>query len=147
MFDTIRPSASFTSAATLLLALRGGARDRSPVRDRILLIYEVLKELNLNSPPRAVESTATPQTAESLKPSADSIDTSKRYDVYCMEQTVYRKALFKGAKKLSLKGEYGAVSEFLELELADGKAIYVARHSIIKFCEHGVTPGSETISG
>src|SRR5213083_299840 len=58
---------------------------------------EILKELNPHAPPPAIETPATPQTAESPKPSPNAVDTTKRYDVYCMEQNhrvVYRNALF-----------------------------------------------------
>src|SRR5271157_240425 len=50
-------------------------------------------------------------------------DTSKRYDVYCTEQTqevvIYRNALFKGAKSLFPKHQDDSLSEFVELEQAD----------------------------
>jgi ATP-dependent Clp protease ATP-binding subunit ClpA len=88
------------------------------------------------------------QHVESPKSRRDLVDTSKRYDVYCTEQThevvVYRNALFKGAKSLLPKHQDDSLSEFVELEQADGQAIFIARYSIIKFCEPGVTPNPET---
>jgi hypothetical protein len=91
-----------------------------------------------------------PQNPEPGKPKQDSIDTSKRYDVYCNERNqeimVYRHALFKGIKKLYEARQYDFISEFMELEQADGQTIFLSRSSIIKFCEHGVTPNAETIS-
>ncbi len=110
---------------------------------------EILRELDPNAP-RAAKETVIPQNAESPKPERESVDTSKRYDVYCMEQSqevVYRNALFKGRKKLFQNSQYELPSDFVELEQADGKTISIARHSIIKFCEQGVTPGCEPVSG
>jgi hypothetical protein len=81
----------------------------------------------------------------------DLVDTSKRYDVYCTEQTqqvvVYRNALFKGAKSLFSKHQDDSLSEFVELEQADGQTIFLARYSIIKFCEPGVPPDPEIAPG
>jgi hypothetical protein len=83
------------------------------------------------------------------KPQRDLVDTSKRYDVYCTEQTqevvIYRNALFKGAKSLFPKHQDDGLSEFVELEQADGQTIFIARYSVIKFCEPGVPPNSEII--
>jgi hypothetical protein len=78
------------------------------------------------------------------------IDTSKRYDVYCIERNqevvVYRNARFKGVKKLYQVRQYDFMSEFMELEQADGQTIFLSRNLVIKFCEHGVIPKAETIS-
>jgi len=91
----------------------------------------------------------TPGSANPSKPQRDLVDTSKRYDVYCTEQTqevvVYRNALFKGAKCLLPKHQDDSLSEFVELEQADGQTLFVARYSIIKFCDPGATPTPETI--
>ena len=125
---------------------------------------EILKELDPNfagpfehaapsspTPAAAPVRPETPQTAYSPRPPAESVDTSKRYDVYCSERSeqvvVYRNALFKGTKYLFPKAQHGILSEFVELEQANGHTIFVARGSIIKFCEHGATPGGETVSG
>src|ERR1035437_6509691 len=76
---------------------------------------EILKELDpnfqatdesikhaLSTPSPMPEITETPQKTELPKFRRDLVDTGKRYDVYCTEQTqqvvVYRSALFKGAK-------------------------------------------------
>lgn len=92
-----------------------------------------------------------PQNTEPPKPQGDFIDTSKRYDVYCTEQTqevvVYRNALFKGTKGLLPKHLDDSLSEFVELEQADGQTIFLARYSVIKFCEPSVTPSPETVAG
>ena len=95
----------------------------------------ILKELDPNYSPGARKD-AMDQMEESLKAQSDEIDTSKRYDVYCSEggrEAVYRNALFKGTKKLLPKSEEDVFSEFIELEQADGKTIFVARSSLVKF--------------
>ncbi|MEI9866442.1 MAG: hypothetical protein WDN00_18175 [Limisphaerales bacterium] len=93
---------------------------------------------------------ATPKNAESNNMKPDSIDTSKRYDVYCAERNqevvVYRNALFKGIKTLYQARQYEFMSEFMELQQADGQTVFLSRTSVIKFCEHGVTPNGEVIS-
>ncbi len=92
----------------------------------------------------------TPQNPEPARLKQDSIDTSKRYDVYCNERNqevvVYRNVLFKGIKTLFQTRQYQFMSEFMELEQADGRILFIARSSVIKFCEHGITPCTETIS-
>ncbi len=125
---------------------------------------EILKELDPNSPPAAdaggsSSSTPattppkpeTPQGAVSSKLQREPLDVGKRYDVYCTERggevVVYRNARFKGIKSLFQKERYDLFYEFVELEQNDGQTIFLGRHSIIKFCEHGVTPGSESVSG
>ena len=92
-----------------------------------------------------------PQNPESSNAKRDTIDTSKRYDVYCtqrnQEVVVYRNALFRGIKKLFQSRQYDTMSEFLELEQANGETIFLSRLSVVKFCEHGTTPGGGTIPG
>jgi ATP-dependent Clp protease ATP-binding subunit ClpA len=108
---------------------------------------EILQELDPNFQ-RTPEGTVTPQNAESPEPEPDAVDTSKRYDVYCAERrhvVVYRNVLFKSTKNLFQQNQHSFLYEFIELEQADGKTIFIARSSVIKFCEHGVTPGSETV--
>jgi ATP-dependent Clp protease ATP-binding subunit ClpA len=110
--------------------------------------HEILITLDPNFP-HAPRDAAKPQVAEVPKPSPDSVDLSKRYDIYCVEQNqqvVYRNALFKGTKKLFLKNHFGPFSEFVELEQSDGKTVFIAAPCIIKFCEHGVTPTSERVA-
>jgi hypothetical protein len=113
---------------------------------------EILKELDPNCANKAMEAkpSETAQKAESTKPGRDSIDITKRYDVYCAErnqQVVYRNALFKGKRKLFQEGPYDRLSDFVELEQAGGQTVFIARHSVIKFCEHGVTPKPEIVPG
>ena len=94
---------------------------------------------------------AMPQNAESPRPQRESIDTTKRYDVYCAEHgrevVVYRNALFKGTKALFPRNRHDTLSEFVELEQADGQTVFVARRSVIKFCEPGTTPSPEAAPG
>jgi hypothetical protein len=123
---------------------------------------EILKELDPNFLPAAdatVPSTLNPQPSTdfvsqlppspprvvSPQPPGEAVDLSKRYDVYCtdwsQEVTVYSNVRFKGVKHLFPKSQYDALSGFVELEQGDGQTIFVSRSSIIKFCEHGITPG------
>src|SRR6266478_1827339 len=111
---------------------------------------EILKELDpgFQVPVEDTEPAEMPQNAASAKSQRDSVDTTKRYDVYCTEQNqqvVYRNALFKGQKRLFPKGEHDSLSEFLELEQADGQTVFISRASVIKFCEQGVTPGPKIV--
>ena len=111
---------------------------------------EVLRELDPNFSSGHQE-TKMPQNPESSSAKSNTIDTSKRYDVYCTERNqevvVYRNALFKGIRKLFSGNQYDTMSEFLELVQANGETIFLSRFSVVKFCEHGTTPGGEIISG
>jgi hypothetical protein len=91
-----------------------------------------------------------PQHSAEATPQLDAVDTSKRYDIYCTEhnrEVVYRNACFKGPKRLFQPAQYYIPSGFLDLEQADGQTVCVARASVVKFCEHGVTPSPESASG
>lgn len=106
----------------------------------------VLRELDPNYAIASEES----RQRESSKLESDMIDTNKRYDVYCREssgEVVYRNALFKGIKKLFAKNDYDVLAQYMEIEQADGKTIFVSRALIIRFCEPGVTPNAEGESG
>jgi len=78
------------------------------------------------------------------------VDTSKRYDVYCIEPNreviVYRKALFKGAVAL-LPNVGGRIyhHDFVELEQANGQSIFIPRSSIIRFCVPGTALVGEVV--
>jgi hypothetical protein len=77
------------------------------------------------------------------------VDITKRYDVYCarhnQETVVYRNVLFKGGKTLFSTGQFDVISQFLELEHANGERVFISRHGITGFCEHGKTLGAEVI--
>src|SRR5258705_13141090 len=88
---------------------------------------------------------------ESRPPSSEEsrVDTSKRYDIYCSERNaqtvVYRNARFKGMKSLFSTGHYDVLSQFVELELAGGQTVFLSRHSVVKFCEHGIEVTGEAV--
>jgi len=108
----------------------------------------VLKELDQNFSGKEIE--AMPGEGKSTALRDDMIDLSKRYDVYCKEgneAVVYRNVLFKGMKKLFQVERYSIFTEYVEVEQADGKTIFFSRASIVKFCEHGITPRPESIDG
>ena len=90
--------------------------------------------------------TVEPQEPEPSKSKPDTVNTSKRYDVYCSEgnrEVIYLDARFKGTKKLFQEYAHDVLADFLEIEQADGRTIFVARASVVKFCEPGGIPGSE----
>lgn len=100
----------------------------------------ILKELDPNYPSTAMKD-------EFEKRQKAMIDVSKRYDVYCQDaegEAVYRNVLFKGVRDLFKHREFG-YPEFVEIEQADGAAIFVRKHLIIRLCEHGVMPKVEII--
>jgi ATP-dependent Clp protease ATP-binding subunit ClpC len=75
------------------------------------------------------------------------VDVRVRYDIYCAERdgkmVVYRNAQFKGIKTL---GHHDSpFTDFVELERANGQAVFVARASVVKFCEHGAAPEAEGV--
>lgn len=117
---------------------------------------EIVRELNPDFSPQSDSGIKNrtalemSQNTESSNPKADSIDTNLRFDVFCNERNqeivVYRNALFKGIKKLYESRKFDFMSEFIELEQSDGQTIFLARSSLIKFCQHGATPNAETIS-
>jgi ATP-dependent Clp protease ATP-binding subunit ClpA len=106
---------------------------------------QILQELDPNFSPMGSDVLGS-QDAESPNSTSDTIDITKRYDVYCSErnqEVVYRNTLFKGRKKLFQNSQNDSFSEFVELEQEDGQTIFVAKAAVMKFCEHGVTPASE----
>jgi hypothetical protein len=85
------------------------------------------------------------------QPSAERmIDTGRRYDVYCSEGyqqiVVYRNALFRGMKGLYRAGQFDSSGEFIELELPDGQTVFVARYTLVKFCDPGTTLPFEIVA-
>lgn len=141
--------------------LLGLLREGDGVAARVLVNFqidvektriEILRELDPNFSDIAddAENSGMQQQPQSpsSKQSVDAVDTSKRNDVYCRESdrnvVVYRKALFKGRRKLLSKGEPDFGSEFLELEQSNGETVYLALHSVFKFCEHRAAIGGET---
>jgi ATP-dependent Clp protease ATP-binding subunit ClpA len=98
---------------------------------------EVLKELDPNFQQSSIP---VPKREISPSPQRDLIDTSKRYDVYCSDRNqevkVYRNVLWKAGKRLFKDDPHHILYDFVELEQEDGRAMFVARSSILKFCEH-----------
>jgi hypothetical protein len=125
---------------------------------------EILKELDPNFNPE--ESQTEPPTGKQtipvasadtaaqapnpVKPRFELIDLSPRYDVYCSERNqeivVYRNAFFKGVRRL-FGEDRDSLADFFEIEQADGQVVFVAKYSVIKFCEPGVRPNAEDVPG
>jgi hypothetical protein len=114
---------------------------------------EVLRILAPNSTPDPMgrASSEASHKREILKSQDDRVDTSTRYDIYCAQRSgelvVYRNARFKGKKRLFPRWQHDTFSEFLEVEQSDGQTVFVARASVIKFCEPGVSPNGQTDAG
>jgi len=109
----------------------------------------VLKELNPNFSPTP-DSTILPPEPEAQEPQRDAIDIGRRYDVYCRQgnrEVVYRNARIKKVRTLLKQRSGDSLSEYLELEQADGQTIFVARWFVMKFCEHATPPAPEKGSG
>jgi ATP-dependent Clp protease ATP-binding subunit ClpA len=112
---------------------------------------EILRELDPNSPGTAKDTKLSEllQNAGLPKPKLNSVDTSKRYDVYCSERNqqvvVYRNALFKGRSKLLSTRRHDFEAEFLELEQSNGQTVYLSLSSVLRFCEHGAEIVGEII--
>jgi ATP-dependent Clp protease ATP-binding subunit ClpA len=114
-------------------------------RTRQLILIEL--DPNCSAAPDAFATPAAP-ALPSQKPPRDTVDLSKRYDIYCDERNqrvVYRNVLVKGAKDLFEKNRHGALGGFIEIEQADGQTMLLSRFSVIKLCEHGATPGCESV--
>ena len=113
----------------------------------------ILRELDPNSAGTAKDTKffEMQQNAGLPKPQLDSVDTSKRYDVYCscsernQQVVVYRNALFKGRSRLLSTRQNGFGTEFLELEQSNGQIVYLSLLSVVRFCEHGADIGGEII--
>ena len=96
--------------------------------------------------PAAMPSKFGPWGSES---SAPHIDLNKRYDVYCIDRanciTVYRNAKFKSKSILLGEGHTTFADRFIELEQSNGQSVYIAAHSIARFCEHDVQIVDESL--
>lgn len=119
------------------------------------------REFMQNNPAlnEAVWSKPTPRVYMDFRPTTPpdppvpepQIDTTKRYDVYCIEPnrqiSIYRNAQFKGAAVL-LPSRGGRVHypEFVELEQANGQSIFISRSSIVRFCDPGTTIVAEALN-
>ena len=137
--------------------LLGLLREGDGVAARILLNLDVrsdetrtaiLQELNPNLKQSSVEYVVREE--ESKMKRDDTIDISKRYDVYCREggqEVVYRNVIFKGLKRLFQQRDYDVLAQYMEIEEISGRRTFLSRSTIVKFCEHGVESGSESVEG
>jgi hypothetical protein len=84
-------------------------------------------------------------------PDESKVDTSKRYDIYCMQHgagglVVYRDVRFVRARTLlGSGGHMDVVAQVIELEQANGQSVFISRHGIVRFCEHGADVTVEII--
>jgi hypothetical protein len=110
------------------------------VRQEILTELDPNFALDYSQQPSGLPDEASSATGDAVVP-------EKRYDVYCVEPgdrlVVYRNIWFKGVKRISPKQQSSDLEDFYELEQAGGQIIFVAKFSIIKFCEAGATPSPE----
>jgi hypothetical protein len=106
---------------------------------------EILRELDSTFTGSAdtggVGPSSTPKPAAPAAPFGprQPLDISMRFDIHCAagdEIVIYRNALFKGTRSLFQTDNEDVPSEFLELEQNDGRTVFVARSSVIKFHEH-----------
>lgn len=112
---------------------------------------EIIKELDPNERTEQDHVPRPKGSPMSTQPPHEPIDTTIRYDVYCREGNgalvVHRNVLFKNARSLFTRGNWDVVSDFLELEQSNGQTIFIARHSLIRFCPHGTKMEGEELSG
>lgn len=117
----------------------------------------ILEELNpIYIPTAGASSAASPTSPKSVPPTrvglpdtpGEPVNTSRRYDIYCTDWsqgvTVYRNARFKGINQLLQRTQHDVLSGYVELEQADGRAVFVSRSSIIRFGEPEEKPAPES---
>ena len=111
---------------------------------------EILKVLGPNAVVENAKPSEKPQDGIVTRSQLDSVDTSKRYDIYCIERNqqvvVYRNALFKCRRKLLSTRPRDFEAEFVELEQSNGQVVYLSLRSVDRFCQHGVDMVGEVIS-
>jgi len=120
--------------------------NREKTRDAIL--SELDPNYKCTTPETAPATSSKPMTTKSTR---EPVDITLRYDVYCKEHNerivVYRNALFKNIRGLFQKGDFDVLGEYMELEQRDGQTIFISRSSVVRFCQHGVKPEPEDLSG
>ena len=83
-------------------------------------------------------------------PDGRTVDIGKRFDIYVQESSsrvvVYRRAFFRGIRKLEELGRYDLEAEFIEIEQENGESLFVRKYGIIKFCEVGASVGGEVVA-
>lgn len=68
------------------------------------------------------------------------VDTGKRYDIVCCEgerEVVFRNVRFKGVRTLLQQREDDSLTDYVELEQANGETVFIARWHLLRFTEHG----------
>ena len=111
----------------------------------------VLKELDPTCAHKDIHTqpSETPPNARQPSPFIDPVDMTKRYDVYCTDkdkaEVVYRNVLFKGRRRLFSTYKFDVMSEFVEVEQANGQIIHLSLQTIGKFCEHGTEINGENL--
>lgn len=151
---------TFVGTEHLLLGL---LREGDGVAARVLISLgvelekarnEILRELDPNIGQTRKEKTTAEtryelwQKWQSQFPKPEPVDLSRRYDVYCIqhgEAVVYRNVLFKSTKGLLASHGAEVSSLYLELEQPDGKAVFLPRHSVFKFCDPGAAASGEPV--
>jgi hypothetical protein len=78
------------------------------------------------------------------------VDVNRRYDVYCVEHglrtVVYRNVRFVRARTLlGMGGHLDIVTQVIELEQPNGQSVFIGRHGIVRFCEHGTDLSVEVV--
>lgn len=118
--------------------------------DRDQMRKEILRDLDPNSGQPPKERTVSEAASDWVEkwhskwPKPDPVDLSRRYDVYCIqhgEVVVHRNVLLKGVKGLFASHGADLTSLYLEMEQPDGKAIFLPKHSVFKFCDPGTNAG------
>src|SRR5262245_47969882 len=74
--------------------------------------------------------------------SDDTVDLTKRYDIYCWEaaaQIVYRNAVIKSVLALRNDRDSDAVAQFVEVVQSNRQTILLALSSITRLCLPGTT--------
>ena len=109
------------------------------------------KGVSVSRPTSRVEIHAEPNPNPLPLPSEPEIDTSKKWDVYCIDADrqiiLYRNALFKGsACLLPHPGGRTHYPGYVELEQANGQSVFLPRSSIFRFCRPGTTLVGETVA-
>jgi hypothetical protein len=126
----------------------------SEVADVHVTVYPTDKVgITFEAKPMLVKQTHEIHAVPNLNPPEPEpqIDTSRRYDIYCVEPNqgvvVYRNARFKGAGSLlPSPGTRGGFSQFVELEQANGESVFLSRGSISRFCAAGIQPMLEPVT-
>jgi hypothetical protein len=89
------------------------------------------------------------QSDEPEETPSQTMDLSKRYDVYMSEHSrlvALRNVKIIGPRRVFEKGErFDILDKFIELEQADGTRVFISRHGMIRLCEHGIEIATEVV--